>query len=741
MKPLLRIITVILIALLLVIGCGRKANPPGLNTRQDLPPRLVFLSQADDHHLSLEFDRPLDEASLGEFTLEGQDGEAAAEVVLVRLEPTNPRIILLDVNGLRSGETYQLTARNLRGSDGLLAEPLRREFIATEDADVTPPKSIKLAPYGETSNRPAIYLIYNEAIAVGAAAATLTEATESDSENGEPPATLELTIEAEQNRVSLLLPADEALEPGTGYNVMVSGVTDLAGNPAEDSTWLLEVRSEEAGGQLEVRVGTADGSPLPAEIELLLSPTPDGRLPIARAGSSDGLFSLSGLGEYRAADSPYLIVCGEEGGVSFEGFYDEDGNGTADQLGALRPGELHQVELTLFRQSNAGPLVSLTTLARGTVATLTVTALATDEAGVAEVEAFLDRPGSDGTGLNFAVLPWEGLSGDRELRACLPLSITDWEEGEERLLFVHARNGAGRWGEFSTLTLTRPAECLTTSGKLLFEDSALVGGYAALVDANWTTQALDKSDDYGRFTLPVPEDGERIIAFQPSESALLVSFANPAEITPRLALHPWAAINELAASVVRFDQTSELELPEDYLLVEAALTEPAGKVFTYGVKINGESQSLTPDMSGRIAARLTLPAELPDDASFSVTDAAGESLVFSSENLLLQHLGFTTVTAVDEGTELRLSWSPVPGAAGYEVVLIPRDRFSADRLSGEGVWSSRPHRLQITELVIAEGEVEDYWGVPGGTRYIVAVCALGADSGDQAWSFGELVHP
>ncbi|MCD4734036.1 hypothetical protein K8R78_07360, partial [bacterium] len=96
MKQLSRTLSIAFVALLLVVGCGRKANPPGLNTQQELPPRLVFLSQADDHHLSLELDRPLDEASLGECTLEGP---GSAEVVLVRLEPSNPRNVLLDIDG------------------------------------------------------------------------------------------------------------------------------------------------------------------------------------------------------------------------------------------------------------------------------------------------------------------------------------------------------------------------------------------------------------------------------------------------------------------------------------------------------------------------------------------------------------------------------------------------------------------------------------------------------------------
>ncbi|MCD4733313.1 Ig-like domain-containing protein, partial [bacterium] len=704
-----------------------------LNTQQELPPRLVFLSQADNHHLSLECDRPLDEASLGEFTLEVP---GTAEVVLVRLEPSNPRIVLLDIDGLQHGEIYWLTARNLRGSDGLLAEPLRREFIATESADVTPPKPVKLAPHGETSTHPAIFLLFNEAILADGAVATLTESVGEDTT--EPASPLSLSVEAERNQVSLL--AGEALKLGTNYDVMVSGVTDLAGNPAEDSTWLLEVRYEETGGRLEATVSMADGSPLPAEVELLLSPTLDGQLPLARANSSDGSFFLSGLAEYRAADSPYLLVSGEEEGVRFEGFYDEDGNGTTDRLGALRPGELRQVDLTLTRRSESGSTVSLAILERATATTLTVTALVTDEAGVAAVEGFLSGPGSDGTGLAFTVLPWEGLPGDKELYAYLPLSVTDWKASEERLLHVHALGEDGNWGEFFTITLTKPTESPTVSGRLLFEDTPLTEGYVALLNEAEQTVALDRSDDYGRFTLPAPVAGERLIAVHNDGSALLVGFAGGEE-NIQLTLHPWAKVSELSASVVRFDHASELTLPEDYLLVEVALTEPAEESFTYELGLDGEGLLLSIDMSGRITARLALPEELQERASFTTINSAGEKLGYSSENLSLQQLGFTTVTAVDGGSELRLSWSPVPGAAGYAVVLIPHDRFSEEQLTGEGVWTSRPHRLRVTELVIPEGEVEDYWGVPGGTRYVVAVCALGEDSGDHAWSFGELVHP
>jgi len=733
MKQLFRILSLTFIALLLVSGCGRKANPPGLNTQQELPPKLVFLSQADDHHLSLEFDRPLDEASLGEFTLEG-NGEAA--VVLIRLEPSNPRIILLDVKGLQHGETYWLTARNLRGSDGLLAEPLRREFIATDSADITPPKSIKLAPYGETSDHPAIYLLFNEAVLADGAVATLTEA--GDTEATEPVSPLNLTIKSEKNRVSLF--TDEALMLGASYNIAVSGVTDLAGNLTEDSTWLLEVRTAETGGRLEVVVNMADGSPLPGSVRLLLSPTLDGQLPLAQASSDDGSFTLNGLAEYRAADSPYLTVSGEEDGVSFSGFYDEDGNGTADRLGALRPGELRQVSLSLTRRSESDSTVNLAMLDRATATTLTVTAQVIDAAGMAEVEGFLGRPESDGTGLVFTVLPWEGLPGDRELSAHLPLAVTDWTAGEEQLLYVHARNESGNWGEFSTITLTKPAENPSISGRLLFEDTPLTEGYVALLNEADQTVALDKSDDYGRFTLPIPEAGERIVAVHRSEATLLVGFANGGE-NIQLTLHPWAEVNELAASVVRFDQTSGLELPEDYLLIEVALTKPAETAFTYELEIGGEGLPLSADISGEIAAHLALPTELPEQAGFTITNSAEEQLHLSSENLSLQRLDFTTVTATDEGTEIRLSWSPVPGAAGYAVVLIPHDRFSEEALAEAGVWTSRPHQLQVTELVIAEGEVDDYWGVPGGTRYVVAVCALGRDSGDRAWSFGELIHP
>jgi hypothetical protein len=79
--------------------------------------------------------------------------------------------------------------------------------------------------------------------------------------------------------------------------------------------------------------------------------------------------------------------------------------------------------------------------------------------------------------------------------------------------------------------------------------------------------------------------------------------------------------------------------------------------------------------------------------------------------------------------------------AGYRLLLAPAEDFDAAELPSGGVWNSGDDLLRSAEVRIPRGEITDYWGVPAGTRYVVALGIIGPDGADAAWSFAAFIHP
>jgi hypothetical protein len=767
--------TVLLVAVLgALTGCGRKATPPGDRALEGgMPPRLVFFRLLDSRHIQLEFDRALDPAPLkdtGNFIL---TGGGTAEVVLAKLDQSTGRRVVLDVEGLEPGATYTLRTRNLRSGEGLPLEPLEREFIADAPADETPPKAVTTFPDVNGPDRPAIYAWFTEAVRLGpdvsASLAEILPAAEPETptEGGTPPETpppeeeaalgpaTALVPRAEGDRVFLDLP--EPLEPGRRYRVTLDGVVDLGGNATEEPVvWSFGVTPEEEGYTLEGKVAYADGTPLPPDLAVTVSKDPAGELPLARAPVTDGRFEIRGLTATDARSSPYATASSTAGGWSYGGAYDENGDGAADRLGAADAGELKVVRLTLRRRDVQGPELGLERTGGSTGAAATVTATAVDDTGVELVEAFLDAPGNDGAGTAFIVPPWLGLPGDRRLTACLAVPTADWGPGETHTLLVHAKDALGNWSGFSTLELVKGTEEPALTGKAVHAGEPVEGAAVALVaDPPGRPLAFDTTDPYGRYSLPGVPGGTHVIVWKRDGGLLLGrgGTEREGEEVPVVELEPWPVVTGAACSLVRYAPTAGLALPGDHLLVEARVEAPEveGRGWVYALELGDATHPVGPPLGGKILAYLDraaveLPAETaprllvtPVDAETGEPD--GAPFPWRSCDMDLAELPFTTVTAVDEGTSVRISWEPLYGVAGYYVAVVPEKDFDAEALPEAGVWRTWPDLVRTGELVVPEGEISEYWGVPGGTRYVVAVGVVWLDGGDRSWSFGELVHP
>ncbi|HUT98642.1 MAG TPA: Ig-like domain-containing protein [bacterium] len=757
-------------------GCGRKATPPGDRALEGgMPPRMVFFRLLDSRHIQLEFDRALDPAPLketGNFILTGGEGGEAAEVVLAKLDQATGRRVVLDVAGLEPGATYTLRTRNLRSGEGLPLEPLEREFIADAPADETPPRAVSTFPEERAPDQPAVYAWFSEAVRLAPdASASLAEIlpaaepvtpTEGETSPDTPPpeeqvalgpeTALELRVEGD--RVFLSLPA--TLDPAKRYQVTLDGVVDLGGNATEEPvTWRFGVTPAEEGYTLAGEVFCADGTPLPADLAVSVSKDPAGELPLARAVLDSGAFEIRGLTPTDARSSPYVTAVSAAGGWRFEDAYDENSDGAADRLGAADAGELKTVRLTLRRRDVQGPELGLEKTGPSTGSTAAVTVTAVDDTGVALVEAFLDTPGNDGAGTALTVPPWLGLSGDRRLTACLAVPTADWDPGEAHTLIVHARDTFGNWSGFSTLALAKGEEEPLLTGKAVYAGEPVEGAAVALVaDPPGRPLAFDTTDPYGRYTLPDLPGGARIIVWKEGEGLLLGRGGTErAEEVPVVELEPWPVITQVACSLVRYAPTAELALPGDHLLVEARVEAPTveGRGWNYALELGEASHPVGPPLAGKILAYLDrasveLPADTAPRLLVTPVDAetgepVGEPVPWRSNDLDLAELPFTKVSAVDEGTTVRISWEPLYGVAGYYVAVVPAKAFDAQSLPDAGVWRTYPELVRTGELVIPEGDLAEYWGVPGGTRYVVAVCAVWTDEGDRSWSFGELVHP
>ncbi|MCK4593188.1 Ig-like domain-containing protein, partial [bacterium] len=452
-------------------------------------PRMVFFRLIDAHHIQVEFDRTLDPEPLKDadnFTVTARSGDDA-EVVLARLDQATGRQLVLEVTGLTPGGTYTLRARNLRSGEGRPLDPLEREFIADAPPDELPPRAIITSPAESSSDQPAIYAQFSEAVRLGPEiTATLAEVLpdgepEAQPDGDAPPIeevpppeekvelgpAMDLEPRVVGDRVFLGLP--EPLAPGKRYQVTLDGVLDLAGNATEEpEVWRFSVADPEEGYTLEGTVSNADGTALPPDLVLTVSKDPTGELPLAYPLLSENTFTVQGLTATNARSSPFLIAWSEVGGWRYEGFFDEDSDGDADRLGAADAGELRVIGLTLRRRDIQGPDVGLEVLEPATGATAVVTAEVIDDTGVELVEAFLDSPGNDGTGAPFTVPPWMNLPGDRRLTARLALNTADWEPGETHQLHVHAKDTGGVWGGMAVLELTKGGEGPVLTGKAVY---------------------------------------------------------------------------------------------------------------------------------------------------------------------------------------------------------------------------------------------------------------------------------
>lgn len=790
----------IVLAITLTTACGRKSRPLGDEAREEKePPRLVFFEQTDEHHLRLELNQTVDASTAEEEENYLIEGPGEPRVLLARRESGAGTVLLLDVTGLEPGGEYVVYARNLRGENGARIETLRREFGATETVDEQPPSVVTRGPEGRCPDHPAITAVFNEAVRPGPEfTAQLAEILETDEPDageeeeedqtvtGEPEAGTGNETEEGENELELgptveleadftgdevrLFPAD-ALEPGKRYQVSLSGVLDTAGNVAEEAVWSFTVREAAEGQTLSVSLRSADGTPLPPGLELTLSRDNDDGA-VVRLRPEDDSVTIAGLEPLPARRSPYLAVEAEAGGYRYRGFYDEDGDGRPDRLGTTEAGSEREVELVLKREDVRGPELGLEQAPLQAANTLALVAAALDESGVELVEAFLDVPGADGAGLAFGLPPRGAGWGARRLEALLALPTAEWEPGESRVLYYHARDGRGNWSPLQRLEVQRPGEVATFSGRLLLDGEPIAGGMIRLCDADGRLSALDASDEYGRFTLPRPESAEATIEAGLIHEGLLhlvrrdeLTIPADGEDLLELELLPYPRLTDLTATLTRYQRDAGLSLPEDHVLIEARLTTPPGYRFEYELELDGERFPLSPSGGGRLstflrADELPLPtaapprliatphritgepvdAEADDSAPDTAEPPSHPPLVIEDPALALTKLPFTEVDAADEGRAIRIGWTPLYGVAGYRLALIPAAEFGPESLPDGGAWNSGTEPLRSGELLLPEGEVTDYWGVPAGTRYVVALGVLGLD-GDTAWSFGELIHP
>jgi hypothetical protein len=767
---------------LLAVGCGRKSRPLGdAAGEKEQPPRLVFFAAPDEHHLRLEFDKPVLEAGLnGENLL--LEGPGEPEVVAVRLEPGNEGVVHLDVLGLEPGAEYRLLARNLRGTGGRSVEPLAREFVAADEPDEEPPKDITRGPREQANDRPALWVSFNEAVRAGpefaVELAPFVEVEEAgteqavgedvDEETGTEDELDEVVVRERGEPVEVVRRFDGhrleltpvvALEPGREYGVRVRGVTDLAGNVGEEFEWTFSVRPHEAGLTLTGRLVTADGTALPPGLEVALGDDPEGSGDLARLYPEGDGFTIRGVAEATARTSPFLTVTAEAGGYRHRAVYDENGDGRPDRIGTCEAGAARDVVLVLRREDVRGPDIAVEPCPKAAANTIGLTASALDESGVALIEAFIDLPGDDGEGLPFDVAPERAGFGGNRLEALLALPTADWEPDEVHRLYVHARDDAGNWSPFSVLELTKPPEVQSFSGRVVRGGVEIAGVTLSLRDAAGALLALDSSDEYGRFTLPAAPEGGTVTAFQRSETALLLGRdavpAEPAEGLLELELAAYPRLEELSAGLVRYQRGGPLSPPEDHVLLTARVLAPPETSFDYALALDDARLSLGVPTGGRLRAFLRadeLPTEpqsaprlvitpRPSEGDATTTDLTAEPLILTDPALELVSLPFVELNAADDGEAVVVGWEPQYGVAGYRLLLAPAEDFDAAELPSGGVWNSGDDLLRSAEVRIPRGEITDYWGVPAGTRYVVALGIIGPDGADAAWSFAAFIHP
>ncbi|UCE27453.1 MAG: Ig-like domain-containing protein [Candidatus Coatesbacteria bacterium] len=781
MKRFACIIALSSAAAVLVAGCAKVGVPPGAEELEDdRPPSLTKVKAVDANHVEVYFDEAIDViAALDEkhYRITTDDERELPVKAVVSAGRADGVILVTDAQ--EPGARYELVVRNVRDEAG--GNPIetnnRKAFRGSSRADKKEPAVAGSYPPDGAEGvglRPEIRVMFNDAMN----AATLRDVITLTDDLGR-----EIQGEASTGVMSVAFRPAEKLDYETVYTVTVANTcADVAGNllflPARIA---FKTASDTLEGTVVGRVVAAEeGLDVSgAEVLLALAPSTESESAFVAAfavTNDEGYFRLDGIAPNTEASPTYYLLVHklQPGGEELVGVYDPDRDGDANALPEFVGGErLDNVTVYLGKPDREGPVVSDIVFSPNPTDGQTgayIAARVSDPEGRAEITAaefFVDAPASDGTGISLAPV---GAVWGTAPAAEVERYITDLKAGGagkkgEHIIYVHARDSAGNWGDFYEYAVNvtgKPKGARKLSGTVYFEldvvEKAIVAAYA-------------DGADYPAAVVVTDEDGEYEIEGLPPGRYRVRAFLDEDEDAGWGRAEPAGAAEETVE--LRFYDAGGVDITLTYVPAITAANariqhylDPAGEGEKVVLRITARVRDPDMDLDEVLAVlpdgtELELldiglgPDEAPDDNIFTAevtyrgaevaATPVGEVVVYARDRFGNEtsagpdrHPGLyarllpvpANVRAEDRPDGIHVAWESVAGAdGGYVVFLIPLDRL--DRFKGPDtseVWSN--HRAPTFEpkVTIPYESVEDWWAYPVGARFVLMVTAGAGDA-------------
>jgi hypothetical protein len=762
-----------------LVDCARVGVPPGRErVEDDEPPRLKKVETIDANHLDVYFSEAMDETTVrdaGNYSIRDEAGEPLPlEAAVV----TRADAVTLVTASQEAGAKYTLVARNVADASGgnRIERGNSKDFKGSENRDEKAPAVAATFPVDGAQQVGLFSEILVEFTDVMAVRGDVADAIALYDDLG-----TEIAGEGGFERHRLRFRAARRLDYSTKYTVVVKDTcADLAGNPlyreSRFSFTTIE-DTEEVKITGRVRVPGEGVSPAGVEVRLSLSPDPaaEGARVVGYAEADDeGNFVLAGTPPNSEAKASYHLVAAVDengdGAYEFVGGYGFSEGKAAALPTLLAGGSLENVEVVLSRADVSGPDVEEAALSpnpTGGQRACYVCATFADPEGSAVVgaEVFFDEIWSDGTGVELFPVgaAWGAKSRATGERYVFDLERLRVKKRGEHVAYVHAKDAAGNWGEFSEVPFevtAPPKPARKIEGMVWFEELPAEGALVTATPAGGEAPcALAVTAEAGLFTLEklppgayavaanLDEDGDgRWRTGEPEgvgERLVDVSAASARGVEIRLTygpslssanarLHNFGATAGsdaravLTVSAAARDRDFNLErvwasLPggEEAELADggAPPDEAAGDgIYTFSREYRGADLALLADGEVKIWAE--------DSQGNRAAATAAEYPGLGVRKLEAPAL------AVDAGPEgLDVSWEPVPGAdGGYVVFLVPADRL--DRFTGLGtgeLYSNFQNPVYGNTLFVSYEALEDWWAYPAGSRFVVFLVASAGD--------------
>gem|GEM_PF-1311892 len=800
-------ITVLLLTAALLAGCAKTGVPPGKGVDPTRTTTALISTVVEDStHLILTFSGGLEpkEAQKEEnFLIQDEQGNRLEVVGVIQNRADVLTVITVPQ---KKGDRYILRIINLRDENGiLLADVVTAKFTGSAMEDSTSPALVLSYPPHESTGigiLSPITLTFSDLMR----AESLADALEMEDDLGQKVA---FTLEGEGARFSIIpdqpydystiyyLRLHTTATDGNGNSLYREELVQF--------TTLADSRTASISGTVESLFG--DTTPQGTRLWLSDSQDPTSSSQIIYAQTvvaevnpqdytedetppPEGAFSFNGLAPTGSGIFTYYLHAAK----------DQDGDGVEEFLGGLgAKGEVTPLGLgvgecrsglvvTLVEKDLIGPKVVDAWAEPNPVLygdTLLLKALISDlgtgDSYIEQVEAFVGQIGSHGTGI--ALLPALGKLGAGSQAAVsayiFGLSELGLKEGESLPVFIQAKDESGNWGEFFRVDVSaqKPADRAYFEGMVTFEQVAVAGAVVVAMDGE-TSRVVSATvaDDEGYFRLEAPPGrGLTVLAFNDAngngqlddvEARGDVSASPPASnLHLKLMYVPaFGYANARLSHFAPFGGEEEryelfvwaLVSDEDYDLHSVTATLPNGSEL--GLNDEGrEGDVVAGDGIYSLLVSLS-PQEIPvpgvvgEGLTLTAVDMVGNTTIVGwaqFPGLALVNLDLVeSITALDDGEVVNISWQGVdfPERATYIIFIIPKGVFEGFSGPDTGeVWSNFARPTRLTEQYIDRARISGYWGTPSGSRYVVAVAVLGADTRktedmDKSWAFVELVR-